>query len=359
MLRLPELGPLSQRLRFGLRLHYDEAVRYHTASAWIMSDGAMIDSGEPRRVTADNSGSATATSAYLVDEIALYGLLLSPGIRFEHVLTDYDDRLGGAPIAGRQLALLPGVSAIYQIIDELAVLAGVHQGFSPVSPGQPDDVVPEVAVNYEGGARFQWEWVGAEAIGFFSDYANLSGECTFSSGCREELLDDQFNGGQAFIYGLEASAAVDIPTPLDHLTVPLTAAYTFTKTEFRSAFSSDNPLWGDVAEGDELPYVPAHQLAATAAVVSEKWGGLSLGATYVGAMFEQAGSGGPLTGVQTDAFVVFDAMAYYQLLEELQLYVKMENIADEQAIVARRPFGARPNRPRFFYGGVKVELDSR
>ena len=39
--------------------------------------------------------------------------------------------------------------------------------------------------------------------------------------------------------------------------------YTLTLSSFRSSFSSSNPFFGDVEEGDELAYVPNHQGALT------------------------------------------------------------------------------------------------
>ena len=82
---------------------------------------------------------------------------------------------------------VPGLGAHAQALPWLGVLAGVHSGFSPVSPGQPEEVEPERSINYEAGVRIDHRTARthtrADAIGFFNDYSNLTSECTISSGC--------------------------------------------------------------------------------------------------------------------------------------------------------------------------------
>jgi Fe(3+) dicitrate transport protein len=38
------------------------------------------------------------------------------------------------------------------------------------------------------------------------------------------------------------------------------------------------------------------------------------------------------------------------------VYVNVRNVLDSHYIVSRRPYGARPNAPRWVQVGVKVEL---
>ena len=112
----------------------------------------------------------------------------------------------------------------------------------------------------------------------------------------------------------------------------------------------------EVEPGDEFPYVPQHQLAASTGLSSERWGDLTVGATFVDEMRETAGQGEPLPGEVTDAFVVFDALASLRVTDEIAIYGKVENLLNQDYIVSRRPFGARPGRPRLVYGGVKIKI---
>ncbi|MBM4358401.1 MAG: TonB-dependent receptor [Deltaproteobacteria bacterium] len=357
---LPKLGRVEQKLEFGFRVHHDAIRRLHLEDGYRMQatarGGQLVHDGSPQDTTAHNLGSAVALSTHLVDEIALYGFVFTPGLRTEVIETRFVDRQTGAITVGHQRVLLPGVGVAWAANDALTVLGGVHEGFSPAAPGPSAFAKPEVAVNYELGVRGAFRWLSGEVIGFFSDYSNLTGQCTFSSGCTEAMLDTQFNAGRAHIGGLEAAATAELPL-WKRLKAPLKAAYTFTKTRFLTSFDSDNPQWSGVEEGDELPYVPTHQLSLTGGIDWDERAALHFGLTYMDAMREVAGKGEPLPSQRTDAFAVLDVTASYRLLPELQLYAKCENLLDNAYIAAHQPFGARPGQPRFAYAGLKIELD--
>ena len=362
---LPTLGVVEQRLRVGGRYHYDEARRRHTEQSYAMRAGRLEREAGTQRLTSDNQGSAHAVAGYAMDEIAIHGLSVTPGIRAEWIDTTLEDFSSGEKILGNQQVLLPGVGVLYNLIQgegevpgtvqvkdaNLALLAGVYQGFSPLAPGQAAGVEPEVSVNYEAGARLGYRGANVEAIGFFNDYSNLTAECTFSKGCVEERLGEQINGGEVNIWGVEASASHEVVTRLG-LTIPLRMAYTFTRSRFLTSFTSDNPQFGEVAVGDELPYVPEHLGSLSLGAFMNRWG-INLTGTYMGAMRESAGQGEPADGDVTDAFAVLGGLAWVNPLEQVQVYLKAENILDNHYIVSRRPFGARPGRPRFVQVGVR------
>ncbi len=353
--RLPSLGPVAQRLQFGARIHNDSVDRLLTSDAYAMRSGVPQLTGTST-VAIQNTGRTVAFAGYAIDEITLGPVLFTPGVRMELIDTRFENALDGEIVDGIQRVLLPGAGALYQPLDAIAILGGVHMGFSPLTPGQTGDVRPEVAVNYEFGARVRTRWLSLEATRFISDYSNLSSQCTFSSGCTEADVDTQFGAGEARIAGVEAMARLEIPTPID-LEIPVTLTYTFTRTNFLTSFTSSNPQWGDVTAGDELPSVPRHQAAATLGLLSKKWGGLNFGLNYMDGMRETAGSGPPGPGERTDSFLVIDTSAQLNVLPELALYGKVENLLNNSYIVSRRPFGARPGRPRFIYGGVKILID--
>jgi Fe(3+) dicitrate transport protein len=191
-----------------------------------------------------------------------------------------------------------------------------------------------------------------ELIGFYNDYSNLTDICTLSSGCLTQDLDRQFDAGHARIYGVEAFAAHEVPLP-GELSVPFTASYTFTRGQFLNSFDSQDPIYGVVTEGDTIPYVPAHQLGATLGLEHDR-AGANVGISYVSAMREEAGDE-PLDQVMaTDELFVVDVSARFKVLDPLTIYGNVRNLLDDQYIVARRPYGARPNAPRWVQVGAKL-----
>jgi Fe(3+) dicitrate transport protein len=85
--------------------------------------------------------------------------------------------------------------------------------------------------------------------------------------------------------------------------------------------------------------------------------------SYSGEMKESAQtvlSGDPrdssLAGIKTEAFTNVDLSGSYDLTSNSQLYAKIDNIFDSAKIASRRPFGARPTKPRQFQVGYKYRF---
>ncbi len=348
------LWQVEQEIEVGMRLHQDQIDRLHDESPYNMVRRTLVPEGGPREVVVQNHGDAFSGAAYIHDSISWGGLLLTPGFRFELIRTGFDDYLDDSRQNALRFAWLPGMGASYTLFDMFTVFGGVHKGFSPVSPGQDPSVQPEDSLNFESGARFFRKGLDVELIGFFNRYANITGECTFSSGCDPDDLTTQFNGGEAWVYGLEAHAGWVQPLPWG-MRVGGQVAYTLTLSQFRGEFVSGFDQFGRVEVGDQLPYVPIHQGGAQFYVGGRLWEA-SLDASYVGAMRDVAGQGELVPIESTDAQYVIDAGASFLLTDDVKLYFRADNILNQRAIASRRPFGARPNKPMSFMGGIKIDF---
>jgi Fe(3+) dicitrate transport protein len=347
-------GEVEHDIKVGARLHYDSIERNHIEDSYDMMSGRLVRNGTARATTTANNGSTLAFAGFVQYGLSWKALTLTPGVRVEAIQSELENKLSGETVDHNDVVLLPGVGVYVQATPELGFLAGVHRGFSPVSPGQSDDVEAETSLNYEVGAHYEDGAAGiaGEVVGFYSDYSNLVGECAFSAGCSGDQLDRQFNAGEVTVLGLEVSgnAAFDLT---ETLTLPVRVAYTYTHGEFDTAFESDNPQYGTVEAGDALPYVPPHQFSADVGVAGPKWG-LTLTGTYVDAMRERAGQGDAAPGEETDAAFYLDVNAQYRPSSWLTVYVRADNVLNDEAIVARRPFGARPGKPLLVLGGIKL-----
>jgi Fe(3+) dicitrate transport protein len=346
-------GPVGHRLEYGLRLHHDRVERRHSEDPFRLLGGTLVPEGGPTVVTAFNEAWTEALALHVADAITWERFTLTPGLRAEAMRSAFVDRAANTDDRALTHAFLPGVGLFYAFTDALGAFAGAYRGFSPPAPGSSQRVKPELSVNYEGGARWFDRVVRVEAIGFYNDYSNITDVCTFSSGCVEQNLDRQYDGGKARIYGVEGFA--QLAPPIGEVTIPVTAAYTFTRAEFQTSFHSEDPIFGDVMAGDEMPYVPRHMLNVSLGLDS-RYGGGAVGATYVSAMREEAGSEPLANTLATDEQLTFDVSAGYQLLKPLRVYAHVRNLFDDHAIVSHRPFGARPNAPRWVQVGVKASF---
>ena len=199
-------------LDVGLRIHQDNVIRKHTASYYDMKAGVMELNGTPSEVITNNDDTATAIAGFVNANTVINEFHITLGLRVEHIegeAIDYlhQDTLGNATISeNSDTVFLPGVGLFYQLTANQGLLVGVNKGYVPNSPGQEGNVEPEESWNYEFGWRYSTDDIQGEVIGFYNDYSNLKGACTFSSGCTQEL-DQEFNGGEVDVYGIEASTS--------------------------------------------------------------------------------------------------------------------------------------------------------
>jgi len=348
-------GPVSHRAEYGIRFHNDRIERRHSEDAFLMTGGQLVPEGSPTIVTAFNEAESNALAVHILDAMTLGPFTLTPGVRAELIQSTFTDKIAGTEQGSAVQVFLPGVGGYLTLIDGLGLLAGVYRGMSPPPPGAEPQIQPEITVNYEAGLRYQAHGHHAEVVGYYNDYSNLTDVCTFSSGCVDENLDRQFDAGHARIYGLEAFAEDELVWGPVHF--PLSAAYTLTLTEFLESFESDDPIFGNVQKGDEMPYVPRHEgrinlgleLAPIATYVSF---------SYIAPMREEAGSAPLDQSLATDEQFSIDAGVSYALLAPLRtrFYLQARNLLDDQSLVSRRPYGARPNAPRWIQAGAKVEF---
>jgi Fe(3+) dicitrate transport protein len=348
-----DTGPLAHRLELGTRFHYDEIIRRHSQNGFMMVDGQLIPDGEPEQVTTANTESTYALALHAIDAITWRTLTLTPGVRVELIRSHSEDRLKSTTKERALAAVMPGAGLYWALTQSFGLLGGVYRGFSPPPPGADDHIEPEYSVNYEAGARFSRGTTRLELIGFYNDYQNLTDICTLSSGCLTDDLDRQFDAGKARIYGAEAFAGHTLA--VGPLKFPVSVAYTFTRANFASSFSSQDPIYGDVEDGDEIPYVPKHQVNATLAAELERASAyVSFG--YVSRMREEAGQGALDDTLATDKQKWIDVGAQARIVGPLKLYANWRNVLNERYIVSRRPYGARPNAPSWVQVGAKVDL---
>ncbi|MEM9103346.1 MAG: TonB-dependent receptor [Pseudomonadota bacterium] len=340
--------------QIGLRLHEDEIERNHTEDGFLMRSRLLVADGNNTRTVLQNRDYAESLAVFLQNAMAFESLTVTLGLRGEFIDSESTNILAGTPLAtGSDEVLLPGIGVFYQLNDALGVLAGVNKGFVPNKPGQAD-VDPENSLNYELGLRFVMGETQGEVMGFFNDYENLLGICTFSAGCVDDV-DREFNGGEVHIYGLEALLNHTVFLT-ESLQLPMSMSYTLTQTEFQTSFQSNFSQWGNVQEGDELPYVPENQLTFNIGLQQENWL-LEVSAAFVDEMQETAGvTETPFDGLTTEAHWMLDLTANYSLNKHWNVYGSIENLTDTQDIVSRRPFGARPSKTRQAFAGIKYQF---
>jgi Fe(3+) dicitrate transport protein len=243
--------------------------------------------------------------------------------------------------------VLPGLGALYKMNDSWTIVAGAHKGFT--APSNSPGVREEEAINYELGFRFANNTLNAEAIYFLSDYDNLLGECTASSGSNCEI-GNAFNGDAATVQGIEFVFKTEL-NEFNGIRIPLSITYTYINSEFDTDIA-DTAFFGDVSAGDPIPYIPENQGQVSLGLEANNW------STYINAVYidEVCVRASCAEFEKTNSSFTLDISSNYQMSEDLKLFARIENLTNEQDIVSRQPYGARPNKTRTFSIGAQYSF---
>jgi Fe(3+) dicitrate transport protein len=341
---------IAHTLELGARAHLDVVDRLQTEDLRDVRRGALVPTDSPTAVLLDATSTATAIAAWAAEDAQLGPVAIQPGLRVEAVRTS---QTPGDLAAAWTVAALPGLAMIAHPKPSVDVFAGVHRGFSPVSPGSPIGTRPETAWAYEAGARaLRGDGAArAEVVGFLSDYDNITGQCTFSSGCTPDRIDQQFNGGAAWIVGAESLVSGRIQAG-DHA-LGAEASWTVTHTAFRTGFVSEVPEFGAVVAGDALPYVPSHQAALQ---MFDHHPRFDASVTVRGrsGLRDVAGQGKLDPATDAPANVQVDLAGAWRATDRVSVYANVTNLLNTLTVESWRPFGARPTAPRQLTLGVRA-----
>jgi Fe(3+) dicitrate transport protein len=355
---------ISHSIQIGLRLHEDEEDRLQRNSNYHQADGELIldDAG-----LLGNAGNrlqeAEALAFHIVDRIEFGDWVLTPGLRYEDIdqkrtrweirngRTDdpasrADDNFRSSRNNSTQV-LLPGIGVLYALNESTTLVAGVHKGFT--APSNSPDVDEEEAINYELGVRYEGQNLRAEAIYFLSDYDNLLGECTASSG-SDCTIGDAFNGDAATVQGIELVMSTDLARRAD-FSVPLSFNYTYIDSEFDSDIA-DTDFFGSVSAGDPIPYIPEHQFNISVGFEMNRWRSY-LNVNYVDKVCVRASCSAFET---TDSSLTVDLSSRFEVSNLIDVYAKIENLTGEEDIMGRQPYGARPNKDRTATLGIRFSF---
>jgi Fe(3+) dicitrate transport protein len=352
-------------IQAGLRIHADEMDRFQWEDRYQMVGGKLnMTTAATPGTDSNRIDSAEATSLYVEDRMTSGNFIVTGGLRYEEITVKREDwgktdptRAGDASIKEDTFdVIVPGVSVEYALEDGTTLGYGIHKGFAPHGPGGTkvvDGVTQEVkseeSWNHEWTVRSYEGLNGLELTFFMNKYDNLLGADTAATGGTGS--NELYNGGAVDVSGLELYLRRML---MDNgsIQLPIEIAYTKTNTEFRESFDG---FWGDVSRGDELPYIPETMVSVNLGVNMDKTS-VNIGLKHSSAARTTAGSGRLEDANSTDALTLIDLGVKHSLQNNVTLSMGVKNLLDKDAVVARRPYGARPTMPRSITLGVNYNF---
>lgn len=345
----------NHTLELGARDHSDEMDRFQPVSIYDQINGSLVYQNEVMPTGGNNRlEGADALSVWLTDQWQLSdALMVNFALRYEDV-ESY--RYQFADTARSELdstrsndssEWLPGASFTYDLNNNWQVLAGVHKGFSPLGGGAKENQEPETSTNYEAGVRYNQGALFVEAVGFYSDFSDTTQQCSIANPCDNGAESGNYVLGESVVRGLEFQASNTFEA--GSFLIPVDVTYTYTKGEI----SKDNAVSG-LMDGDELNDIPQNTFSMRVALDNQNGWINYVVAKYADEMCVDVGCNRTNSQFdRTESVFVTDFVSRYEMNNNMAVYFKVENLFDQQKIVARSPHGARPNKPQTASFGVE------
>ena len=338
-------------LELGIRIHYDEEDRFQWEDIYNINNGFMVLESYGEKGSQGNRISfANSFASYIMYKYKFKGLTISPGLRYESIKLGRDDFGKSNPLRNienlstrenKVSVLIPGVGFNYTFSNNLSVFGGIHKGYSP--PGSSDGQKAEESVNSELGIRFSTKKLNGEIIAYRNDYSNLLGNDLAATGGFGEM--DPFNAGKALVNGFEVLLNTSISKY-----VPISFSYTLTDAKFLSSFGSTQDIWGEVNNGDQIPYIPKHQFNSSLSYRISKLD-INLNASYNG-KFSTLANGTE----EISSYLILDLSMKYRIKKDIFLKSKILNLLDKKYAVSKAPAGLRPGHPFGIYTGIEYRF---
>ena len=342
-------------LEIGLRFHYDEEDRFQWEDIYTMNYGVIdIDKFGEKGSQGNRVSSANSFASYVMYKYKYNEFTITPGIRYESIKLERNDWGKSNPSRNESglsyrenniSVLIPGIGLNYNLNNKISIFGGIHKGYSP--PGSSDGQKAEQSLNSELGARLAFNNVNSEIIFFQNNYSNLLGNDLAATGGFGEL--DPFNAGEALVNGFEFLLRSNL-IDNDKTMIPLSLSYTLTNAKFLTDFGSTQDIWGEVRDGDRIPYIPQHQFNSSLSIQTKDYE-INLSANYNG-KFSTVANG----SLEIPSYLVFDISFIYNLRSDLIFRSKILNLFNKKYSVSRAPAGLRPGHPFGIYAGFEYKF---
>ncbi|GGB68000.1 TonB-dependent receptor [Shewanella inventionis] len=332
------------------------SARYHTDKAEMELGNQDWMWGQDLSLTSASDNAAIAVykddaSSFLsaVDTKLNYGQLsVNLGLGYEHVSVsrsvsdDYD--LVSADFSDD--GWMPSVEVAYTA-GGWSAAAQAKQAWTAASAGNLEQKAQE-ALQYQLAVAYKQDSLALAMTAYMHDYDNQHVGCMFGMVCGVEQITLQENIEDVTVNGLDFS--VEYGLMFDSFSIPLKAKYQYTQAESDVGYCSS---YNGCFDGDtQLPWVPKQQLTLSSGVVV---GDLSVIAQALyQSELEYAGNLNDFGAVDSQWKV--DLAASYQVTQQHEVYLRVENLFDETLVASRTVAGRQAQSEMTTYIGYQARF---
>ena len=370
------IGDVTQEVSVGYR-YLKEAMHEQASRLALINNVPTITPTSDGHVYQDRTGGTEASAYYIDDKIDVGNWTITPGLRFEHINTDWHERavLGtnGVRVQAKSRSIssdepLPALSVMYHVSDAWKLFANYETSFGSlqyfqlgqggVGDSTANGLEPEKAKTYEIGTRYNGEHWGGELTAFYIDFDDELQYISNDVGWT--------NLGATKHQGIEASVRYDL-AGLDARLEGLSANAGFTYT--RATYEGEIPGF----KGRDLPFYSRQVVNAGLRYQVNRWTwnldafaqskqrapgtGMNANGTFTGDYITEPSADGQYGDIP--GYVTWSARGGYdfgQELSNLKLAAGVKNIFDKQYYTrsSDNNSGIYVGEPRTFYVQASV-----
>lgn len=348
-------------LEFGLRAHFEEQKRlqWNGDTPNARTPGTSRNAG----VREDNRRDVDAYSGFVQNAFAFGDWTVTPGVRFEDIGYERENKLKGAEGEESLDELLGGLGVNYALSENTHIYGGVHEGFSPPNVqdvindnGGSVDLAAEESLNWELGVRSTpMAGLRLEATWFRMDFDNQIIPASLAGGSGSTLT----SAGETLHEGFEALAEWNSDEDFTRGELNWfgrASATWLDKAEFRGTrYSSITPSV-DVS-GNRLPYAPEQSFVGGLGLEGAGGWGLMAELVYVSEAYTDDLNTRAVTANgqrgQIDSYSLWNLTGNWTVPNTgWTVYVSGKNLGDKE-YVADMTRGLIPGMPRLVQAGVE------
>ncbi|WP_392343384.1 TonB-dependent receptor domain-containing protein [uncultured Shewanella sp.] len=336
----------QHQVTYSARYHTDKAEMRLGQRDWSWNNDLSLTPTTDDEYALTYTDDASAFSS-AVDTKLNYGQWsINLGLGYEHVsvsreLGDVNTSLNAADFSDDGWS--PSIEVAYQSGPWLAALQA-KQAWTAASAGNIEQTAQE-ALQYQLALSYQQDALSIAMTAYMHDYDNQHVSCMQGMICDYEQISLQENIKDVSVVGADLSIAYGLT--FDHFSIPFKAKYQYTQAETDSA--NCNELMACFAANSQIPWVPEQQLALSSGVV---YGDMSVMAQ---ALYQsELGYQGGFTNERAiDSQWKVDIAATYRLTEQHELYLRVENLLDEELVANSTAMGFQAQSEMTTYFGYQ------
>ncbi len=339
----------AHQVTYGALYHSDKAEMKFGQQDWLWNiDRSLSSVSVDKALMAyvDDVNVFTTTA----DAKLNYGALsFNLGVAFESVSTTREVGVEAYGVEEADFSddgWIPSLEIAYTTGNWKAAFAA-KQSWTAASAGNAEMKAQE-SMHYQLGFTYQTQVLNLGVNLYMQDFDNQHVTCMWSMACDFSQRYMQANIEDVTANGVDLSA--DYQFSFDSFAIPLSVQYQYSQAEFGE--SGVNELIGLYVEGEQLPWVPEQQIALSTGVVVGDFSFMTQALYQSELGYATAISGGE----KIDGQWKVDIAANYHLSNVHEIYLRVENVLDENLVSQQSSLGITSQGEMLSYVGYQARF---